>query len=628
MAVNYLTGSTFMTIVLVILFVKISNDMKQEKTKRMYQILLVTVGLYVVLDAGFAVGFMSEKNRMAGFKLVVFLFFAVYVCTPFVWQLFVRSYVRTVHAKAFQILEKIPLVILLCMVVISVPTGYVWSITEAGEYVRGPGFQIFTGINLFYYLEAFGNGLYILYKKLYQKEPYLLQSLLLSTIPLAAILANTYLIPLQMTYPFQPFCLVLGTLFAYLFMADRKSSQQEAAYNASLQLALKKEKEASRQAIEAGKAKSVFLANMSHDIRTPINAILGFADIIDRHPEDEACVKNAVGKIKSSGAVLLNLINDVLDFTRIENNKLQLEKKPADLNQLISGLEKMFTVSMQNKHLEFDVRKHLTHPYVLCDMGKMQRVLVNIINNAVKFTPEGGQILLEAAEKNMDDQTGSYVFTVRDTGVGISQEFQQHMFEAFEQEHVTAVSNNTGAGLGLSIVKQLVDLMEGTIGIESNTGEGTTIQISVGFPVVEKEAVVGQQKPLSKEENLSGICILLAEDNDLNREIAAEILQEKGAEITCVVNGKEAVDSFAAALPGTYDIILMDIMMPVMDGLEATRKIRALDRPDAMKIPIIAMTANAFREDVQKSREAGIDEHLSKPLQYDVLIRTILKYSH
>lgn len=220
-----------------------------------------------------------------------------------------------------------------------------------------------------------------------------MQSLLLSTIPLAAILANTYLIPLRMTYPFQSFCLVLGTLFAYLFMADRQKSMEEERYNESLKEALELEKKASRQAVEAGKVKTIFLANMSHDIRTPINAILGFTDMIDRNPGDKAQVVNAVGKIKNSGQVLLNLINDVLDLTRIENGKLELEESDVDLTALVKDMETLFLPSAKQKGIALTIWQEVANPYVHCDEGKLQRILVNIINNAVKFTPAGGKII-------------------------------------------------------------------------------------------------------------------------------------------------------------------------------------------------------------------------------------------
>ena len=340
------------------------------------------------------------------------------------------------------------------MILISVPTGYVWQISDSGEYIRGQGFQLFTAINLFYYLEAFGNGIYILYRKMYQKEHYLLQSLLLSTLPLAEILVNTYLIPLQMTYPFL-----------------------EGIHNASLNQALEMEKEASKKALEAGKVKSIFLANMSHDIRTPINAILGFADIIDRHPDDEARVRDCVGKIKTSGHILLSLINDVLDLTKIENDKLQLNEAPAYLTKMAQKLNELFHPVMKQGELDFDIQLNLPHPHVLCDEGKLQRILVNVINNEVKFTPKGGQIRLSITDHLSDDNSELYEFLVQDTGIGISKEFLSHIFEAFEQEPNTAVNNSSGAGLGLSIVKKLVDLMNGMVVIDSTPGNGTSVKI-------------------------------------------------------------------------------------------------------------------------------------------------------
>ena len=628
MAVNYLAGVAFMSIVLLILFIKVTEDLKQEKMKRMYQVLLIVVGLYVLLDAGFAVGFLTGENQVPGFQTVIFLFFIVYVITPYVWLLFVRSYVSIPHNQIFRIVEKIPLVILISMVIISVPTGYVWYISGTGDYVRGPGFQLFTAINLFYYLEVFVNGLYSFCGGRHRRTPYLLNSLILSTLPLAAILINTYLIPLQMTYPFQPFCLVLGTLFAYLFMTDRQSSLQEAAYNANLKQALEMEKEASHQAIEAGKVKSIFLANMSHDIRTPINAILGFAQIIEQDPRNEEHVKNAVDKIKSSGTVLLNLINDVLDFSKIENNKLHLDSKPADLVNMIQGIEELFVPIMQQSELSFKVRQNLQHPIAVCDIGKLQRILVNVINNAVKFTPDGGQILFAVTESFVDKDTGKYEFLIQDTGIGIEREVQTRIFDAFEQGNHASVNGGTGAGLGLAIVKQLVDLMGGTIEMESEPGKGTAVKITFVFStdLQEDDYKEIEKEKLQADRDLSGIRVLLVEDNALNREIALEMLKSKAIEITWASDGKEAVECFATKPEGAFDIILMDIMMPVMDGLEATRQIRALNRKDAAEIPIIALTANAFSEDVQKSKEAGINEHLSKPLQYDVLFRKIAEY--
>ena len=623
MVANYLTSTIFMFVVLLILFVKISNDMKEEKIKRMYQILDIVVALYVLLDACFAVSFLMGQNRTLLFKVIVFLFFVIYVITPFVWQMFVHSYIDISHGKLFQMLEKIPLAVLLLMILISIPTGYVWQISGTGEYIRGKGFRLFTAINLFYYLEAFGNSIYILNRKRYRKEPYLLQYLFLSALPLAAILVNTYLIPLQMTYPFQPFCLVLGALFAYLFMVDRQKNMLESMHSASLNQALEMEKEAVKRAVEAGKVKSLFLANMSHDIRTPINAILGFADIIDRHPDDEAQVRYSVGKIKNSGRILLNMINDVLDLTRIENDRLQLNESFTDLSKVTEEIQEVFGPAMSQQKLIFEIKQEISDPFVICDEGKLQRILTNVINNAVKFTPEDGRIELSVTEYPGEGDRGIYEFLVRDTGIGISKEFQNHVFEAFEQEQSSTVSNTSGVGLGLSIVKKLVERMNGTIEIESSPGKGTAVKIMIPFTRahMEPDRSTAEKSPASTD--LSGVRILLVEDNELNREIALAVLEEKGADVTLAVNGKEALESFECSAPGYYDIILMDVMMPVMDGLEAARRIRALKRRDALSVPIFAVTANAFQEDIEKSREAGCTEHLSKPLDYELLARKI-----
>ena len=453
-----------------------------------------------------------------------------------------------------------------------------------------------------------------------------MQSLLLSTIPFAAVLANTYLIPLRMTYPFQPFCLVLGTLFAYLFMADRQKSMKEERYNESLKEALELEKKASRQAVEAGRVKTIFLANMSHDIRTPINAILGFTDMIDRNPGDEAQVVNAVGKIKNSGQVLLNLINDVLDLTRIENGKLELEESDIDLTALVKDMETLFLPSVEQKGIALTIWQEVADPYVHCDEGKLQRILVNIINNAVKFTPAGGKIIFFVTEVPENDGTSEYGFRIQDTGIGISKEFQEHIFEAFEQERSSSVGGAAGAGLGLAIVKKLTDLLDGTVTIESEPGEGTAVQLRFHFRQTGKEEIQKKREAENTEDDLSGLHVLLVEDNELNMEIAAAMLKEKGASVTWAGDGQQAVDRFRENPAGTYDIILMDVMMPVMNGLMATKQIRAMERPDAASIPIFAMTANAFTEDIEKSREAGVNEHLSKPLDYGKLARMIHGY--
>lgn len=620
MTVNYLMSSGFMLIVLLIFAKKTCSGIRQPQSRHLCLWLIGAVAAYVLMDACFIVYFATPYNITA-YRTIVFVFYVSYVTMPFIWHTFVRNFVGCTLGKNIRRLEYIPLAVMLGLVLYTIPTSALWSISDLGEYTRGPWFLFFTVLNLFYYVESLVDALVIFLRRGSRKEPYLLQSVLISCIPLAAVLINSYVIPVEATYPFQPFCLVLVTVLAYFFMLERESQTQQAAYQHSLQDALQQARSATRQAVAAGKVKSDFLANMSHDIRTPLNAILGFSRIISDDPANVESVKNAVGKIQLSGDVLLSLVDDVLDLSRIENGKLRLAPVPTDLDAMAHALETMFTQGMQAAGIDFRVTASLRTPLVLCDTGKVRQILVNLLGNAQKFTKNGGSVALvmEHTEKHR------YRFTVKDTGIGISREFQAHMFEAFERERTSTESSTVGTGLGLAIVKRLVDLMDGTIEVQSEQGKGTAISVTLSLPP--SDAAPAAEAPHEVQNtSLSGVRLLLAEDNELNREIANTLLEIKGAVITNAVNGAEAVEFFRNSPPDTFDCILMDVMMPVMDGLTAAETIRALDRPDAKTIPIFAMTANAFSEDVAKSLAAGMDEHLSKPLNMDVLISTIRKY--
>lgn len=343
-------------------------------------------------------------------------------------------------------------------------------------------------------------------------------------------------------------------------------------------------------------------------------------------PTNADAVENAVGKIRVSGNVLLSLINDVLELSRIESGRTQLVPEPTDLDAMAHELETMLTEGMQRSGISFRVTSVLRTPVVLCDKSKMRQILVNLLGNAQKFTQSGGTVSL-AFEQTGED---AYRFTVRDTGIGISRSFQEHMFEAFERERTSTESSTVGTGLGLSIVKRLVELMDGRITVDSTPGSGTSIAVTLSLPPADSApADAPAQEPPAQEapaSSLSGVHILLVEDNELNREIADTLLGAEGALVTNAVNGAEAVELFRSNPPGTFRLILMDIMMPVMDGLTAAKTIRALDRADAKIIPIFAMTANAFREDVTRSLDAGMNEHLNKPLDMEQLLSTIQKY--
>ena len=620
MTVNYLMSSGFMLIVLLIFAKKTCSGIRQPQSRHLCLLLIGAVAAYVLMDACFIVYFTKPFNVTA-YRTIVFVFYVAYVTMPFIWHTFVRNFVGCTLRKSIRRLEYVPLAVMLGMVLYTIPTGVLWSISDLGEYTRGPWFPVFAVLNLFYYVESLVDALVIFLRRGSRKEPYLLQSVLISLIPLAAVLINSYIIPVEATYPFQPFCLVLVTVLAYFFMLERESQIQQLNYQKSLQNALQQARSATREAVAAGKVKSDFLANMSHDIRTPLGAILGFSKIISDDPSNVASVQNAVGKIQLSGDVLLSLVDDVLDLSRIENGKLRLDPVPTDLSMVGHALETMFTQGMQNAGVDFRVTADLRTPLVLCDTGKLRQILVNLLGNAQKFTKKGGSValLLEQPGEHL------YRFTVQDTGIGISREFQSHMFEAFERERTSTESSTVGTGLGLAIVRRLVDLMDGTIEVQSEQDKGTAISVTLSLSP--SEAAPSAEAPHEVQNiDLSGVRLLLAEDNELNREIANTLLEAKGAVITNAVNGAEAVEFFQSSPPGTFDVILMDVMMPVMDGLTAAKTIRALDRADAKNIPIFAMTANAFSEDVAKSLAAGMNEHLSKPLNMDVLLSTVRKY--
>ena len=376
----------------------------------------------------------------------------------------------------------------------------------------------------------------------------------------------------------------------------------------------------------ANRAKTIFLNNMSHDIRTPMNAIMGFTDIAMKyHPKPE--VENCLQKIRESSEHLLTLINDVLDISRIESGKIKFAPIGVDIVEVTDTVLSIMYGFLSNRNITFHT--HLAIPetrYVLADAVRIREVLVNILGNAVKFTGDGGSITFTSDYlPGADDRHMIVRYRVTDTGVGMTKEFLKHIFDEFSQEESSARTHYKGSGLGMAISKRYVDLMGGNISVESEKGKGSTFTVELPLELTEADKVQKQASP-GDSTDLTGVKILMAEDNDLNAEIAMVQLDELGIHITRASDGKEALKIFASNQPGTFDIIFMDIMMPKMNGYEATKAIRALqNRPDARTIPIIAMTANAFAEDVQASLDAGMNDHLSKPIVMEEVIKTIAR---
>lgn len=397
----------------------------------------------------------------------------------------------------------------------------------------------------------------------------------------------------------------------------------------SLSVSRKKQMEALKEAQDANAAniaKTTFLNHMSHDIRTPMNAIVGFTDIaMKRKPDKE--VENCLKKIRQSSEYLMTLINDVLDISRIESGKLEYKPVPVDLRDIINTVSSIARGYMENRDLNFCVsREELKTPYVMADEIRIREVLLNIISNAVKFTKDGGAISFVAENCPGNDEHHVIVrYRISDTGIGMSEEFQSRIFDEFTQENDGARTSYKGTGLGMAIAKKYVDLMGGKIEVSSRQGVGSTFTVEIPLRIAE-QILTEKEEKLRKDMDLHGLHVLLAEDNDLNAEIAVSLLEEQGMIVTRAADGKSALLQFCNTAPGTFDLILMDIMMPEMNGYETTKAIRNLsNRPDGKEIPIIAMTANAFAEDVQAALDAGMDDHVAKPMNMDILTSAIEK---
>ena len=403
--------------------------------------------------------------------------------------------------------------------------------------------------------------------------------------------------------------------------AAKKAANDTQELNAKLQVAVEKAESANR-------AKSTFLFNMSHDIRTPMNAIIGYADLASRHLDDPAKLEKYMENIQVCGQNLLMLLNNVLDLARIENDKTEMEYSVSDVDKDFRNCIAMFQNQADSKGQTITVTTQLQYPYVYVDIPHLTEVCTNLVSNAVKYTGAGGTICCDITQKPGEKESWcNMVITVADNGIGMSQEFQKHIFEPFERERTSTVSKVEGSGIGMGIVKKLVGLMGGTVAVESKIGVGSTFTVTIPCRIAsEDETQAKRETNPSDQKCLCGTRILLTEDNDLNAEIAVELLREEGCTVDRAKDGVECVDMLEKAANGTYQMILMDIQMPVMNGYDAAKKIRRMDDPQKAGIPIIAMTANAFSEDKQAALDVGMNDHIAKPINMNILVPTIQKY--
>ena len=403
--------------------------------------------------------------------------------------------------------------------------------------------------------------------------------------------------------------------------AAKKAANDTQELNAKLQVAVEKAESANR-------AKSTFLFNMSHDIRTPMNAIIGYADLASRHLDDPAKLEKYMENIQVCGQNLLMLLNNVLDLARIENDKTEMEYSVSDVDKDFRNCIAMFRNQADSKGQTITVTTQLQYPYIYVDIPHLTEVCTNLVSNAVKYTGAGGTIRCDITQKPGEKEGWcDTVITVADNGIGISQEFQKHIFEPFERERTSTVSKVEGSGIGMGIVKKLVGLMGGAVEVESKIGVGSTFTVTIPCRIASEDEIQAKREiNPSDQKCLCGTRILLTEDNDLNAEIATELLQEEGCTVDRAKDGVECVDMLEKAANGTYQLILMDIQMPVMNGYDAAKKIRRMDDPQKAGIPIIAMTANAFSEDKQAALDVGMNDHIAKPINMNILVPTIQKY--
>ena len=411
------------------------------------------------------------------------------------------------------------------------------------------------------------------------------------------------------------FSLLVATVFYLIFSKKHRERQYESEL-----------KKSAKQAKNASEAKTRFLFNMSHDIRTPMNAIVGFSGLLEKNLQNEKKAKEYLEKIQSSSNLLLMIINQILEMARIESGTAVLQLKAEDMDALFHRVNTVFEEDIRKKNLQYHADLDIRHHYVVCNQTKLQEIMLNIISNAIKYTPEGHSIHVEIHEAASENPSKiHYIFLCEDTGIGMSEEYLPHVYEEFSREHTTTENKVQGTGLGLSIIKSMIELMGGSIQVESRQGIGTKFTVDFSFDIASKEEVYGNQNTMKPPEihTIKGTRILLVEDNELNAEIAKTVLEDDGALVTRVEDGQQAVELFKEKPAGTFDAILMDLMMPVMDGYTATKKIRSLERSDAKTIPIIAMTANAFQEDAEKCIAVGMNAHLAKPLDIEKVMITI-----
>ncbi len=627
MDLNYLLSAAFMIVILTILFVQTFPTIKEKKGRLRCLFLIVTTAIYVLLDLAFIATSLWSECPTELFRTAAFFFYLVYTILPFSWHLYVRNFVGRSYPKIVVYLELIPLVFLLVLVLTNPFSHVLYRINDGGGtagYIRGSWFNVYTYLNYFYYFEPLFDLAVIFILKRWKEEPYFLQSVFISAVPLFGAIINGVVIPQGTIFPFMPFCSIAVAMLAFFFMGSQESQRVEKARREEVQSALAKAQEATARAEEASRVKTVFLSNMSHDIRTPMNAIINLTHLAQEE-KDNKKVHDYLDKLAVSGDFLLGLINDILDMSRIESGEISLKNERFPRAEFNKTIETVIEPLMDAKRINFHMEKEGGDYDISTDKTRFNQIFLNLLSNAEKFTPEGGDVWLGIKSEVLEDKRIRITGTVRDTGIGMSEDFLNHLFEPFAQEHSEYADKRQGTGLGLSIAQRLAEAMGGSISVKSKLGEGSEFTVILYAEVLAKEPDANLNQTDETISSIKGMRVLLVEDNDLNTYVAKTILEKEGCIVSTANNGKVALDKFESSSPHEYQAILMDVRMPVMDGIEATKAIRALDRPDSKDVPIIAMTADAFDDERKRTLESGMNYHLSKPVDTKELIATLGK---
>ena len=618
---SYLLCSAFMVIILATLAARSFSAVSDRKSRIRTQFLIGMTALYVIVDFVFIACHLSGGLTVTAWEVVSFVFYLIYTVLPFVWHTFVRNFVGRTFKPVFLRLELIPIVILLAMVVATPFTGALYYFDDAGMYARGPLYTFYSVLNYFYYAESILDLLIVALRQKKVIERYAIRTMLISLVMLVGAFVNSSVIPAGTIFPFMPFCSVVVTMLAFYFIAAKDTDLLKERQEKAIQAALK-------EAQEANQAKSVFLSRVSHDIRTPMNAVINLTELA-RQENDPARVREYLDRMAVSGQFLLVLINDILDMSRIESGEITLHRENLTRSEFLATVDTIICPLMEEKHINFHQELNPGEYTISVDKMRFNQIFFNLLSNAAKFTPEGGDVWFEVTNLEAEDNKLKIQFVVRDNGIGMSEEFLEHLFEPFAQENSKLNDKKQGTGLGLSIVKSLVDTIGGTISVKSKLGEGTEFVVVFDVDIVARdESSSSSSSSSSASASLDGLRVLLVEDNETNTYVAKIILEKVGCVVTMAENGQEAVDSFAASEPNSFDVILMDVRMPVMDGLEATETIRALDRSDAASVPIIAMTADTFDDERNHMLEIGMSYHLPKPVDAQQLYELLQTCSH